>query len=301
MKGYYSMLNFRSPDLKDKSYIEDLFKKSGYFGADNTFGSLYVWQYSSGAKICFYKNFLLRKYETNKAFYGFPIGEGNLIDAVEALIDNAAELGEKLSLLGLDKSMINKLEDMGLNDKFTYKKDLDISEYIYDSRDLIELNGKKYHSKRNHISKFKRKYEYEYEDISEKNINEVLDFLNRYCEENNCKGDKGLCNEFKALQISLANYFALGFIGGLIRVDGSIIAMTMGEEINSNIFVVHFEKALKSYDGSYTLINNEFAKRKLSTYKYINREEDLGIQGLRKAKKSYYPSIFLEKYNVTFN
>ena len=93
----------------------------------------------------------------------------------------------------------------------------------------------------------------------------------------------------------------MGFIGGLIRVDGNIIAMTMGEEINSNIFVVHFEKALKSYDGSYTLINNEFAKRKLSAYKYINREEDLGIQGLRKAKKSYYPSIFLEKYNVTFN
>ena len=102
----------------------------------------------------------------------------------------------------------------------------------------------------------------------------------------------------RALRKAFANFEELKLSGGLIRIEGKPVAYTIGEEINPQVFLLHFEKALAGYDGLYAAINNEFARRNLSGYQYINREEDLGLEGLRKAKLSYHPAIILEKYRA---
>jgi hypothetical protein len=123
---------------------------------------------------------------------------------------------------------------------------------------------------------------------------------NRWCEEHNCYSDDVKKAEADAVTRGMNKFFELGFIGGLLRVNGEIQAFTFGEPLNSDTFVVHVEKAFTEYQGTYTAINREFVNSACKGFKFINREEDMGAENLRKAKMSYYPSILLEKYKVKF-
>lgn len=169
-------------------------------------------------------------------------------------------------------------------------------DYMYKSQRLITLEGKKLHSKRNHISSFTRSYEWYYEDISAENIDEVLDCADRWYSENNHRLDKKMETERKAIDFMLTNMNRLCISGGVIRVEDKIVAFTLGSPVNDNVYDIHIEKALPQYSTAYTVINREFAAHNLQNYEYINREDDLGIEGLRKAKLSYHPDILLKKY-----
>lgn len=292
------MLKFLEPTIEDKQWAKPIFLNSGYIGSDNTFGNSFIWKDAYKLKICRYNDFLLRIYGDDKVTYGFPLGKGNLQDIINILIDDASKRGEKLSFVGLTTSMFLTLNKI-MPDAFIFKSTRDTADYIYGSSDLINLKGKKYHKKRNHISKFKTTHDFIYDDISKENIDDCRVILKQWYSENDYKDNESLCNEKRALELALDNFTELEFIGGIIRVGGLPVALTIGEKINNDVFVVHFEKALKEYRSVYAIINNEFAKRNLSVYKYINREEDLGLEGLRKAKMSYYPQIILEKYIAT--
>ena len=161
---------------------------------------------------------------------------------------------------------------------------------------LDALVGKKFQSKRNHVNKFKRTYNYEYTPITPDRIQECLDLEAEWCKANNCDQHEGTGNERRALVYALHNFEELGLTGGILHVDGKIAAFTFGMPINQDTFGVHVEKADTSIDGAYAMINYEFANHIPEQYVYLNREEDLGIEGLRKAKLSYQPAIILEKY-----
>lgn len=291
------MLQFLVPTLKDKQWLDPIFLNSGYIGADNAFGTIFVWKEAYNLKICKCDGFLLRIYDGKKIFYGFPLGNGNLVKIIYKLMADAEQRHTTLSFMGLTSSMVSTLNSVMPN-AFNFESTRDAADYIYNVNDLIELKGKKYHSKRNHISKFNRNYNFVYENINVNNMDECKIILEKWYEENNYKNNTSLCKEKLALKLAIENFKELNFIGGLIKVDDKPIAMAIGEKINNEVFVVHFEKALKSYLGAYAIINNEFARNTLKTYKFINREEDLGIDGLRKAKLSYHPHIILEKYNA---
>lgn len=179
-------------------------------------------------------------------------------------------------------------------DKFHFEADRDYADYLYLRTDLATLAGKKFQAKRNHLNKFRRTYtNYEYVPLTSNRIQECLDLEAEWCKVNNCDQHEGTGNERRALIYALHNFDALGLTGGILHVDGKIVAFTFGMPINQDTFGVHVEKADTTIDGAYTMINYEFANHIPEQYTYINREEDLGIEGLRKAKLSYQPVIVL--------
>ena len=165
---------------------------------------------------------------------------------------------------------------------------------------MAYLKGKKYHGKRNHITNFKKNNpNWSFEVLNRDNIQECIALHTEWIK--NHEDDADYSFEFEAVLTAFENYEELGFLGGLIRVDGKVIAYTMGERHSDRLFVTHFEKAPAEIQGAYPIINQEFTKNCLMEYEYVNREEDLGIEGLRKAKQSYYPEIRLEKCVATYN
>lgn len=292
------MLNFKTAEIEDKEWFERLSKNTNNMGAEVPFGSCFVWEGRYLTRICEYKNFILKKYknEGTKARYAFPIGNGDLKDAIAAMQEDASDRGLEFSLIGITQEHVEQLESM-FPGEFEFKSNRDSAEYIYNSEDLAFLKGRKFHSKRNHINRFKEKYNYTTELITQENLQDAWYVSKKWCEENGCIKETGSESEACAIKKSFNNFDDIGFKGLLIRINGDPVSMAMGEEINKDTFVIHFEKAVSGYDGLYAAINTFFANELLD-YKYLNREEDMGIEGLRKAKLSYRPAILLEKFEA---
>jgi hypothetical protein len=184
-------------------------------------------------------------------------------------------------------------------ERFSFYAPRDYNDYIYLRTDLATLVGKKYQPKRNHVNKFKKTYSYEYLPITSELIPECLRFEAQWCRMHDCNAADGTGNERQAVLDGLNNFDALGLTGGALRVGDDLVAFTFGMPISADTFGVHVEKADTRFDGAYAVINYEFANRVPEQYIYLNREEDMGVEGLRKAKLSYHPTILLEKYTAT--
>lgn len=294
------------PTEDDKQWIDEVLEGTEYFGCFYTFATLYLWKdvyHTTVARLG--DALLIRGGDLKKnPYYMYPAGRSYDIRQIVSLLrEDAAALGAKLVISCAEKQQCEELQ-AAFPDEFSYTESRDEFDYVYLSENLINLRGKKFHAKRNHISKFIRKYpDWTYENIGADNsiecINTASGWLEKALEETDDDYEKKeLCLENSAIALAIRNRDALGIIGGLLRVDGKVIAMTLGEPINKRVFVTHFEKADTDYDGAYAMINNQFAVNRLSGYEYINREEDMGIEGLRKAKLSYYPDILLDKYLI---
>lgn len=296
------MLDFKTPEISDKDWIDPIVKASGSMGCDAAFGTVYIWRLRYNYKVCRYKDFLIKEclLDDGTPSYTYPIGSGDVKQAVDEIINDAGEKNRKLIFTALTEDAKLQLEQL-YPDRFLFEDIRDNADYIYLSEKLINLAGRPYHGKRNHITAFKNSYNWSYERINRENISEALKVCRQWCAENGCNKDKPggapLGSEFCAINETFKNYEKLNFVGAILKVDDAPIAMTVGEEITEDVFVTHFEKALPEYRGAYPTINKLFAENELSSYKYINREEDMGIEGLRKAKLSYHPEILLKKYN----
>jgi hypothetical protein len=175
------------------------------------------------------------------------------------------------------------------------------SDYVYLAEDLIKLQGRKYHRKRNHIKQFKEKYSYQYLPLTSEWISECLRLETEWCDLRHCEAIPGLLNESVAIKEALTCYETLGLKGGAILIDGKVEAFTLGEPLNQNTVVIHIEKANSAYEGLYSLINQAFLENEWAEYTYVNREQDLGEEGLRKAKESYFPHHMINKYTLTLH
>ena len=182
--------------------------------------------------------------------------------------------------------------------KLKFLEHRDYFDYVYRSSDLASLPGSSYSKIRNRLNKFIKKYEYATEVISDENMDEVNEFLKRWCLWKDCESDEILANEKKAILYSMSHFFDLGLSGIIIRVEGNIEALAVYEAMSPDTAVVHYEKGSPYFDGIYKAINMETAKILQKDYTFINREEDMGIAGLRKAKMSYRPHHMVEVYHV---
>lgn len=296
------MINFAPPVIEDKQWVDGIMADLQKMGCEFCFGNIFMWSPIYGSQIAKYKEFFLCKTKgdsiLNCLSYSFPAGEGDLLDCINAIKEDAHQSGcKKLEFYGLTRNNIEELEKIMPN-MFCYKENRDGSDYIYSTEDLINLSGKKYHSKRNHITSFEKTYNWTYEEITKDNIAECL-LMNEQWEESNVeKQENGTQKEEIAIKRAIDNFEALGLMGAMIRIDGKVVAYTFGEKLNDHTFCTHVEKAFSEIRGAYPIINREFAKNSLSEYKFINREEDLGIDGLRQAKLSYNPEILLQKYTA---
>ena len=272
------MISFKDIELQDKELITSYTQNSPRRNCDLSFSNLCSWRFLYNTKFAIMDGFLLLKFWAN-----------------DELVEDAHPEGEPFCLLGICSGMCSELEAF-MPGKFQFTADRDYADYLYLRTDLATLAGKKFQSKRNHVNKFKRTYNYEYTPITPDRIQECLDLEAEWCKANNCDQHEGTGNERRALVYALHNFEELGLTGGILHVDGKIAAFTFGMPINQDTFGVHVEKADTSIDGAYAMINYEFANHIPEQYVYLNREEDLGIEGLRKAKLSYQPAIILEKY-----
>jgi hypothetical protein len=177
--------------------------------------------------------------------------------------------------------------------------DRDQSDYIYLVKDLTKLEGRKYHRKRNHIKQFKEKYSYQYLSLTPEWISESLRLETDWCDLRHCELVLGLANESVAIKEALTHFDQLNMKGGAILIDGKLEAFTLGEPLNPETVVIHIEKANPVFEGLYPLINQVFLENEWSAHLYVNREQDLGEEGLRKAKESYFPHHMIHKYILT--
>ncbi|MEE0928560.1 MAG: phosphatidylglycerol lysyltransferase domain-containing protein [Acutalibacteraceae bacterium] len=293
------MMEFKSPKLSDYSKFAPFFFDEGELSCEMNFISIYVWKRVYENK--FYmddKTLIFRSVTEDGKGFVFSLPYGDFDYGMSLIFDYCKQQGIAPNLwTSQGKRLNNFLEKYNCYEIFTERDNFD---YIYNQSDLAELSGKKYHSKRNHISAFSKKYSWRYEPLSSENKSEFLAFSDKWYEDRNIQDDDGLKAEKKALREILDSDVGIEYKGAMIKVDDRVVAITLGSPINSFTFDIHYEKADADYPTAYTLINREFARRELCGYKYINREDDLGIEGLRKAKLSYKPSIILEKYSMIY-
>lgn len=290
------MIEFSEPELTDKSRVDAVFYKRCYRPNDYCFGNVYIWRKKFNVRIAFHNgNLLLKYFVDGMPRYLFPAGTGDFRETIAEMAADAASHGDILRIASVTPEMGEMLAQI-YPGKFEFHSNRDLSDYIYNSDDLIRLGGRKYHSKRNHITRFKADGNWSYEEITPANIGECVAMNEQWFRENSDDGrDSSLMEEYEAIGEAFRNYEALAFAGGLLRRGGEVVAYTIGEQLCKDTFVVHIEKAFGRVEGAYTVINNEFVSRHCSGFQYINREEDMGDEGLRKAKLSYHPAVLLEK------
>ena len=285
------MITFREIELSDAEPCRRFFESSGSLSCDYTFGNLYAWKDVFGYKIAFSQGFMFVRLGDGEYSYFVPLGDGDIATAVELLKEQ--QQGD-VRIYGASLEEIERLEKANVKIKSStlYR---DASDYIYKAEDLINLVGKKYHSKRNFVSRFKSSYNWSYEPLCVENVPEAKAFCEYWFEK---YSDETGEMEKKVALGALDRFEEIGFGGGILRVDGRVIAFTAGEAINDKAYCVHIEKADTEYVGAYNALNQQFLINNCTDYELINREEDMGIEGLRKAKKSYNPVFMFEKYNL---
>lgn len=286
------MIEFKEVELTDKQWARELLSYSGYRGCEYTFGNSFIWQCVYNTKIARVKDFYFLK---SGGGYFFPAGRGDFREAVELLRKDAEADGKPLNFVTMNKASMHWLSE-NYPDEFEFGSDRGFMDYVYNFSDLAELKGKKYHSKRNFINRFNQ-YNWNYEPITPRNISECAEMSAKWLLETDST-DRALRRENCVVKRGLDFFFDLDFSGGLLRVDGEVIAFTFGEPATSDTFVVHAEKAFTRFQGAYPAINNQFVNHACQGFAYINREEDMGLENLRKAKLSYHPAFLEEKFNA---
>lgn len=295
-----SSLKFHRVTLKDKEEIERYRKFNNYRNCDYSFSNLYNWGRYYHTEVAFHKEMMIVRFrspEAKRTAYLMPIGKG---DVQEVLHDMQRamqeEFGHSLTIMGVTQEGVNIL-CATFPTQLHERSSEDYSDYLYLRESLVSLSGKKLQAKRNHINKFEKNYpDWCYEPLNKENRLECIDLEHKWFDLSDIKEE--VLEEREMVLCALHEFESLGMLGGCIRVNGKVVAFSLGMPCARDTFDVCIEKADISYEGAYAIINREFAKRVPEEYIYLNREEDLGNEGLRKAKRSYRPEILLRKHTV---
>ena len=292
---------FKRPELEDKEQIEYYFSKAPGRSCERTFVNVYLWSRHYRVKYAVIEDTVVFRSEDNGLAFAYPAGDPeNVHAALEYLMEYSRSKGEPFRLYNVTKEHFEQLEGW-YPGRFEIEYNRDYADYVYETEKLATLAGKKLHGKRNHINKFKNLYpEWSYEKLSDDNVEDCFQMALLWRNRNGCEdGDEEKLAEVCVTLNSLRLMKELHLTGGCLRVDGRIAAFTIGERLCTDTFVVHIEKALTEVEGAYPMINQQFVEHECMDYRYVNREEDTGDEGLRKAKRSYRPVFMVEKGVVT--
>lgn len=295
------MLDFRIISENDMERIKKALGCSKFRGCEYCFANNFAWRRMSDSKITFFEDFyIICAFSTESGFpeFSYPSGEGNIKKVILAMQEYSEKNNSPLIINSVLEENIEIIKEI-FGERAEVTSDEGGFDYIYLRENLAELKGKKYHGKRNHINRFKDLYDYEFREIRKSDYDDIFVFSTKlYNDKDGYDTDSEVAEQF-AINAFLENYEKFGLSGGILFADGKIVGYTIGEPITEDTFGIHIEKADTSFHGSYAMINNCFAKSIDKKYKYLNREEDLGIEGLRKAKRSYNPEYLLKKFTIT--
>lgn len=292
-------MDFRPITLQDKSWIDKYLKESGYRGCEFSFSTMMMWKDAYQTEVADYMGTLCYRclVGRNQYMYAFPAGNGDKAAAIEAFLKISGEQGKKLILRGFEEEWVPWMEEH-FPDRFTYSTTQDEWDYVYSVEALGTLAGSKYHGKRNHIARFKELGEWHYEPITKDNVEACRSMSDIWYHGQLNLGNISVYKEKSGLNYLLDHMDELSLKGGVLYLDGRVVAFTIGEAISGDTFHVHIEKAYSDIQGAYPMINQQFVLAAMQGFTYVNREEDDGVAGLRRAKESYRPVEMIKKYTA---
>lgn len=293
-------ITFKKVELEDRDIINGYLALQKTRSCEMTFANIYLWSRFYKVDYAIVEDMLIFRGSETNVFFDYPVGRDEGVKpAVDALLAYCRERGQKFILGLVTPEKFARLEEL-YPGMFEISYDRDAADYVYETEKLANLSGKKYHGKKNHINKFERLYpEWKYEPIGESNVEDCFQMALAWRRLNGCEEDEEKSAEMCVTLNSLRLFKELGLRGGLLRVNGEVVAFSIGEPVCDDTMVVHIEKAFSGVDGAYPMINREFVRHEAAGYTYVNREEDLGEEGLRRAKLSYHPVFLVEKGTVT--
>lgn len=290
-------IQFRRTELEDRDLMHPFFQKFPNRSCERTFANSLLWSRHYPVTFAIIENTLVFRWEKEDGYaFAYPVGEPEDVKkALDFLEKYNDERQFPLVLYHVTPEQFEQMEAW-YPGRFEIEYERDIADYVYEAEQLATLSGKKLHSKRNHINKFKATHEnWSYETMTEENLEECFQMALKWRTDNGCNDDLEKNAEMCVTLNALRLFKELELVGGVLKVDGNIVAFTIGEPMSDDTFVVHIEKAFADVQGAYPMINQQFVEHECAAYKYINREDDAGSEGLRKAKLSYKPAFLVEK------
>lgn len=294
------MIDFQPVALADKPLIDSYVRPSECRNCDMSFANMLCWQFVFQSARAVVDGFLVIRFRIGgggRIGYMQPLGEGDFSRIVPRLAEDAHQHGQRLRLIGLSdqgREVLRNAADCGA---FAFESDRNMEDYIYNAEELRTLPGRRYQPKRNHINRFTSCYDYRYEPLTRDRFAECMR-LEAEWRRGHTGHRSELSAEQHAMRLAFAHFEELELRGGCIYAGDKMVAFTYGSPLNHDTFDCHVEKADTEYEGAFTIINKLFAEHLPEEYLYINREEDLGLEGLRRAKLSYHPAFLQHKYTA---
>ena len=294
-------MTFHQLALSDREAMQAVTLPSGRRNCNYTFANLVGWQFWYYTEVCILENTVVLRYTFDgQRAYMVCTSEALSLELIEALLDDS---NGDLTLIGLEDSQVEQLSTLNSKLSTNVEPLRDQYDYIYRRTDLATLHGRHLDAKRNHIHRFRAEHpDFEYRPLTTESFDECRRLTEIWQEEKNQNDNENenrnetINAELRVMDTIFSNWDALGMIGGSIFVDGRMVAFTYGSAVTTDTFDVCVEKADRHVEGAFAIINQQFAEHLPEQYVYLNREEDMGIPGLRQAKLSYHPEILL-----TFN
>jgi hypothetical protein len=290
-------MKFKRLEIEDRSLFKELLTKYPPETSEMTFTNLFMWRNRYEPRWTLEEGvlFVILKDADGDYFALPPVGSNIGAGLLRNFIGALTEFSAKPKIARVSKAFVENLAN-----PYEYEviPDENNSDYVYLADDLINLPGNKYHKKKNHINKFKKTYQYDYRALDEDVVECALSLQEDWCEFRDCEENPDLSHEDRAIYVALTHFDILELKGGAILMDGKVEAFSFGETLNPDTAVIHIEKANPRINGLYAIINQAFCAQAWSDVKFVNREQDLGLEGLRQAKQSYYPDHMVEKFTV---
>ncbi len=286
---------FRQISLEDGAEMARLLAIYPSSTSERTFGSMYTWRtYGRRSELSVHGDHLLISWFKGRLGRLIlpPVGPDSVGTVAELVsLDSFRSEGFR-GVYGLVEPEVSQL----IAKEFFPKALRDEFDYVYRTADLINLQGPRFHTQRKELAKATSQYVVSYEEMTDEHRNACLELQERWCDVKHCSLDPLSAAEDLALRDALENLTEIGFFGGVAVIDGKIQALTIGERLDQKTAVVHFEKANPEIRGLYQFINQQFCENALKGFEFVNREQDVGEPGLRRAKEGYHPHHFVEKH-----
>ena len=293
------ILPFKPVAVIDRAAIERYTRGVSLQNCDYAFANMVCWQGLYHSEWCEVADSLIIRFRIDggeQIGYMQPLGAGDFTRLLPLLAADAASLGQPLRLVGLSEEAWQELERVAPK-QFAAEADRALCDYIYRREDLVALQGKHYQPKRNHLNRFRSNYpDYHYEPLTARHAAACMGLSREWCRHHGGCQDNALAAEQQAMQCAFDHFEELGLQGGALYVGEQLVAFSYGSVVGNDTFVVHVEKADTRFEGAFAMINRSLAEQVGAAICWINREEDLGIEGLRKAKLSYCPTLLLQKW-----
>lgn len=293
------MISYKKLTLADRKWVQEKLQQSGFRGSEYCFANQYLWGNLIGMEAALVEGCLCTVYqgEGMESVHDFPTGNGQLREAVELLLEDDRQKGKVTVIRGVLEECRQWME-RNFPSRFLFEERRDEWDYLYRVEKLAQLSGRKFHGKRNHIARFHENGKWSYESMGTENIPACREMYQNWITQNRSRLDVSIEKEFQVVEGCFTHFAALGLSGGVLKSNDRVAGFCIGEPLTEDTYIVHIEKGDIAIQGAYPMINQQFVLHNMEHFEYVNREDDLGQEGLRRAKLSYQPDILLKKYSA---